>query len=38
MAWDGPAAPLVSETKACDDFNDDYEQEPDAYSEDDSAA
>ena len=36
--WDEPAAPVMSETKAWIDYNEEYEDEPDAYNEDDSAA
>ena len=38
VAWDEPAAPVMSETEAWDDYNEEYEDEPDAYNEDDSAA
>ena len=38
MARDEPAAPVMSETKAWDDYNEEYEDDPDAYNEDDNDA
>ena len=35
VPWDEPAAPVVSDTKAWDDYNEEFEEEPDDYQEDD---